>query len=209
MNLDNYIAILNRQLEKNQEAETLSDAFIVHAIHSKATNLAAKVSRALQWEGGMLIIVLAMVCIALIFGTHPFLQLIAAFSLTICIAMALLYVWKYRQLNHLTTYENDTVNLLRGLITAVKQLINIYTYAITISMVAGGFLGAIYGILESEASASQMPSVLTAWYAVPLSIVFIVLLLWATKWYLFRLYGQPLYDLEKCLAVLEALNKEQ
>ena len=203
MNLDNYITLLNSNLDMAAQTDRLDQKAISEAIHSKGTHLAAKVNRAILWEVGSLIVVLAGAAVALVLNTHELLQMVALFSLGICAVMAVVYSWKYRQLQHLVAFESNTLQLLRALISAVQQFIKVYIWMMAISTLVGFVLGGVYGYMEAEGVDDQMPAVLTAWYAVPVSLAIMGLIFWGTKWYINRMYAKPLRALQQCLAELE------
>jgi hypothetical protein len=135
--------------------------------------------------------------------SHQLIHLIAVLTLVVCIAMAVVYAYKYRQLKQLVQFESNTKQLLQSLIKAVRQFINLYVWMIGIGIVLGFILGGVYGFMESATEASEMPEMLTAWYAIPATLLFMVVVLWACKWYIHQLYGKPLQALEQSAAELE------
>jgi hypothetical protein len=204
MNLDSYIVRLNEKLEATAQTERFGTAAIERAIHGKATHLAAKVNKAILLEAGSVLVVIMVALLVMLFNQLLWVQLMASMSLLFCLGIGGIYAWKYRQLNRLIRFESNTTLLLHNLIAAVKQFIALYNWALVASIVIGSLIGAIYGMVESTMPVEQttMPTILTAWYAVPLSLSVIVVLFWATKWYINRLYGKPLKDLERCAAEL-------
>ncbi len=204
MNLDSYIVRLNEKLEATAQTERFGTAAIERAIHGKATHLAARVNKAILMESGSVLLMIILVCAVMLFNDLIWVQLMASFSLVICLFMGGIYGWKYWQLNRLVRFESNTSLLLRNLIAAVKQFINLYNWMMVASICIGGLIGAIYGMVEATLPTERvtMPAELTAWYAIPVSIVFIVVIFLASKWYINRLYGKPLKDLERCAAEL-------
>jgi hypothetical protein len=204
MNLDSYKVRLNEKLEATAQTERFGTAAIERAIHGKATHLAAKVNKAILLELGSVLLMIMLVCAVMLFNDLIWVQLMASLALGICIAMGGLYGWKYWQLNRLVRFESNTTLLLRNLIAAVKQFITLYNWMMVASICIGGLIGAIYGMVEATLPAERvtMPAELTAWYAIPVSIVMIVVIFLVSKWYINRLYGRPLRDLERCAAEL-------
>lgn len=205
MNIDGYLGLLNARIETNTQAEQLARKDIERAIHGKATNLAAKINKAIMWETASILVVLGIVCAALVFYNLLWVQLLAGVALLICGAMLGVYVWKYRQLNQLVQFEQNTTILLQNLIIAVKQFIKLYHWMMVASIIIGAVLGGVYGAVESTLQLEPtVPSQLTEWYAIPLSVILVASTYWITRVYVNWVYGKPLQDLENCLDELSA-----
>ena len=201
--IDSLILQLNKQMDAKASTVALNRSNIEAAMHGKASHLAEKVNRTLLWEAGSIVVLLGIVGILLVVNQHPFLQLISGVVVFICLAMGGVYFWSYRSIKLLLRFEVDTVSMLKGLITAVKKLMKIYTGMVAVSMAVGFVVGGLYAVFESVnkdgIATAPMPEALTAWYAVPASMVMILVAWWFTKWYIRRLYGKPLQALENCL----------
>ncbi len=134
------------------------------------------------------------------------------------IALIVLYFgllgWLYQQLNSIALFSVDMKLALEKKVRILKRFVNLYFWmnmaVAPVVFPIAVFTGQFTGRNESELFHENF-SLSEPYFLIPLVVSFVLILLFYPflKWYIKKLYGRHVKDLEECLAGLSEGNAEE
>ena len=204
---------LRRRWQQAPPTADLTETSLKQLLKHRSTSLVEKMRRNARLEAGLTVLVIMLLPAYIVYADELPLQLWGKFMLVLAVGMLYYYYLKLRLLQRMAHAETQVRQHLSQLCAGLRQLLRFY-YRLTLATGPFGFLmGLCFAVSKEYAHSRLTPGYVVDWGALGIMtavmLVFVALMqvgvVYGTRWYLHKLYGQHLDRLE---ASLQELNNE-
>ncbi|GAA4406505.1 hypothetical protein GCM10023187_26020 [Nibrella viscosa] len=182
-----------------------SDNDLTALLQKRSRTAVERIQYHLLWEIGIAIALALVLAVVLLTGTSTTLRWLGGFGLLICLVQVVSFGFQYRQLSRRLQPPAGSVKAhLTEIADLVRRFAGLYyrytLISLPISFVFGGLIGATAD--DTDPAVSLVPAHMSLWQLGLLLLAAAGLMLgmvYFLKWYIHRLYGRYLTELERCL----------
>ena len=204
MEIEDLKSLWNELASNQTKTRNIDKARIKKLIKGKTQHAVSKINRSILLEVGSLMIATLFFAFSIFFQENIVSYSLLSVIIVFCSAYFLYYGIKYQRINSIINSGQNLRESLKNLIHTISYFLKFYLYSSLIVTPIAFILGFFYGY--SSLQETSDPVALDFYTLLTLDIVAALLTVVAypfMKWYIRRLYGRYLDELQDCLKELE------
>ena len=206
MNLEEFKELWQSHLNSEVEFKLLSDDEISQMLQQRSQSALGRINRNIMLEMG-LVILIGFVAGVWLYLRETELNWIEKLIVPFYIISSGFFYWiKYKALNRRSITTENLKDSLTNVTRTMSIFMQIYLYAIVVFVPALASGGILYGLYAGgEGTGKTIAELSAKWWAiiVVVMVVYSIIAVWASRWYVNKIYGVHFRELKLCLAELE------
>lgn len=213
MELDEFKAFYQSRFEQVSDK---SGADLEGILRRRSSSAVERILRNLLWEvGAALVIVLVLAFVMATWSSNIF-RWVGVGLVILSLVQVVAFSWQYQHLKaQLNRATGSVHHYLQDIVAIVSRFVEIYyrycMRLIPVAMVLGGLLGGYVGVTDDRtdpalAALPEHPSIVFLLGSLVFAVASLIGTYFILKWYIQRLYGRYLDELNACLRDLKELT---